>query len=32
VFLGNQFGIADGPDAVPSQEGECSTIQASIHG
>jgi hypothetical protein len=31
VFLGNQFGIADGPDAVPSSEGECSTIQASVH-
>jgi len=31
VFLGNQFGIADGPEALPSEEGECSTIQASIH-
>lgn len=31
VFLGNEFGIADGPEAVPSSEGECSTIQASIH-
>lgn len=31
VFLGNQFGIADGPDAVPSEVGQCSTIQASIH-
>lgn len=31
VFLGNQFGIADGPEAVPSEEGQCSTIQASIH-
>jgi hypothetical protein len=31
VFLGNEFGIADGPDAVPSSEGECSTIQASVH-
>lgn len=32
VFLGNQFGIADGPEAVPSEVGECSTFQASIHG
>lgn len=31
VFLGNQFGIADGPDAIPSEEGECSTIQGSLH-
>lgn len=31
VFLGNQFGIADGPGAVPSEDGECSTIQASVH-
>lgn len=31
VFLGNEFGIADGPDALPSAEGECTTFQASIH-
>lgn len=32
VLLGDQFGIADGPEAMPSDEGECTTFQASIHG
>lgn len=31
VFLGNQFGIADSPAAVPSAPGECSTFQVSVH-
>lgn len=31
VFLGNEFGIADHPGAVPTEEGECTTFQVSIH-
>jgi len=30
-FLGNQFGIAQGPQDVPMAPHECSTIQASVY-
>lgn len=30
-FLGNPYGIAEGPDDVPLAVGECSTIQASVY-
>lgn len=30
-FLGNPFGIAEGFDDIPALEGECSTIQGSVH-
>lgn len=30
-FLGNAFGIAQGFDDIPAQEGECSSLQDSIH-
>lgn len=30
-LLGNVFGIAEGFADIPAQEGECSSVQASIH-
>jgi hypothetical protein len=31
LFLGGADGIADGPEDIPTQPGECSTIQVSMH-
>lgn len=30
-FLGNPYGIAEGPDDVPLAAGECSSIQAAVY-
>jgi hypothetical protein len=31
MFLGNQYGIAQGPQDVPTEPGQCATIQASVY-